>query len=74
MSIIFSTAGFFLKECVFFSFCCSNENDITERLKKIIQDNASLHKILSQPTTSPKNMVQGVLVYLFIQILFSYYF
>ncbi|WZZ31381.1 hypothetical protein YC2023_014782 [Brassica napus] len=34
----------------------SNENDITERLKKIIQDNASLHKILSQPTTSPKNM------------------
>ncbi|CAN8252676.1 unnamed protein product [Cochlearia groenlandica] len=34
----------------------SNENDITERLKKIIQDNASLHKILNHPTTSPKNM------------------
>ncbi|VVB16666.1 unnamed protein product [Arabis nemorensis] len=34
----------------------SNENDITERLKKIIQSNASLHKILNEPTTSPKNM------------------
>uniref|UniRef100_A0A1J3DX36 DNA-directed RNA polymerase subunit n=1 Tax=Noccaea caerulescens TaxID=107243 RepID=A0A1J3DX36_NOCCA len=34
----------------------SNENDITERLKNIIQGNAFLHKILNQPTTSPKNM------------------
>ncbi|KAG7606722.1 RNA polymerase Rpb1 domain 3 [Arabidopsis thaliana x Arabidopsis arenosa] len=34
----------------------SNENDLTARLKQIILGNASLHKILSQPTSSPKNM------------------
>ncbi|XP_010483650.1 PREDICTED: DNA-directed RNA polymerase III subunit 1 [Camelina sativa] len=34
----------------------SNENDLSSQLKQIIQDNASLHRILSQPTTSTKNM------------------
>ncbi|CAH2069371.1 unnamed protein product [Thlaspi arvense] len=34
----------------------SNENDLTARLKEIIQVNASLRNILNQPTTSPKNM------------------
>ncbi|ESQ42341.1 hypothetical protein EUTSA_v10012446mg [Eutrema salsugineum] len=34
----------------------SNENDLTERVKKILQDNASCKKILNQATTSPKNM------------------
>ncbi|XP_010535561.1 PREDICTED: DNA-directed RNA polymerase III subunit 1 [Tarenaya hassleriana] len=34
----------------------SNENDITERLKRVIQNNASLRQFLVEPTTSPKNL------------------
>ncbi|KAM7461515.1 hypothetical protein LguiA_029636 [Lonicera macranthoides] len=34
----------------------SNENDITERLKRIIQANASLHQELSETSTAGKNL------------------
>lgn len=37
--------------------CYSNENDITERLKRIIQANASLHQELSETSPAGKNLV-----------------
>lgn len=42
----------------FHIFCCSNENDITEQLKKIIQSNASLEQELSEASSAGKHLVE----------------
>ena len=41
----------------FFFACCSNENDITERLKRIIQANASLRQELLEASTASNRLV-----------------
>lgn len=43
----------------FHIFCCSNENDITEQLKKIIQSNASLQQELSEASSAGKHLVDN---------------
>ena len=45
--------------------CCSNENDITERLKRIIQANASLHQEMSDSSPVKSLVIFGWLPALF---------
>lgn len=45
-------------------FCyCSNENDVTERLKRIIQANASLHQELQDTGSTSKCLVWRILTF-----------